>query len=197
MNELKNYKFDDETVEKEDLLKVLDSCKNFTEFFIACSELKSVLNNADLKILAQVIYEYSEIYGLRTIILLAETLYDDLNLPYRSIEARECTEAKMKKEILDNFDKIFPGCDNIEEEKYVKGIGKIDIYAEKNGRPIIIELKIDRKNPNQQLLSYGSNFDNPILIGITETPFDNGRKIDGIEYYTFSELKDGVNNWVS
>lgn len=197
MNELKNYKFDDETVEKEDLLKVLDSCKNFTEFFIACSELKSALNNADLRILAQVIYEYSEIYGLRTIILLAETLYADLNLPYRSIKARECTEAKMKKEILDNFDKIFPGCDHIEEEKYVKGIGKIDIYAEKNGRPIIIELKIDRKNPNQQLLSYGSNFDNPILIGITETPFDNGSKIDGIEYYTFSELKDGVNNLVS
>lgn len=197
MNELKNYKFDDETVEKEDLLKVLDSCKNFTEFFIACSELKSALNNADLRILAQAIYEYSEIYGLRTIILLAETLYADLNLPYRSIKARECTEAKMKKEILDNFDKIFPGCDHIEEEKYVKGIGKIDIYAEKNGRPIIIELKIDRKNPNQQLLSYGSNFDNPILIGITETPFDNGSKIDGIEYYTFSELKDGVNNWVS
>ena len=56
---------------------------------------------------------------------------------------------------------------------------------------------IERKNPNQQLLSYGSNFDNPILIGITETPFDNGSKIDGIEYYTFSELKDGVNNWVS
>ena len=184
-------------MEKEDLLKVLDSCKNFTEFFIACSELKSALNNADLRILAQVIYEYSEIYGLRTIILLAETLYADLNLPYRSIKARECTETKMKKEILDNFDKIFPGCDHIEEEKYVKGIGKIDIYAEKNGRPIIIELKIDRKNPNQQLLSYGSNFDNPILIGITETPFDNGSKIDGIEYYTFSELKDGVNNWVS
>lgn len=71
--------------------------QKFYRIFIVCSELKSVLNNADLKILAQVIYEYSEIYGLRTIILLAETLYDDLNLPYRSIKARECTEAKMKK----------------------------------------------------------------------------------------------------
>lgn len=34
MNELKNYKFDDETVEKEDLLKVLDSCKILPNFLL-------------------------------------------------------------------------------------------------------------------------------------------------------------------
>ena len=90
---------------------------------------------------------------------------------------------------MDNFDKIFPECDHIQIEKNVKGIGRIDIYTEKNGRPVIIELKIGRKNPNQQLLAYSAGFENPILIGITEFPLDEEQKISGIEYFSLHELE--------
>lgn len=150
----------------------------------------------ELKILIKALRNYYFKYGVETITYLIDSIHAEMTLPCNSVEARKFSESVMRKEILNNFNKIFPDFYNIETEKSVGGIGRIDIYAEKGERPVIIELKINKKNPNQQLISYGAAFKNPILIGITELPLDEKQKVSGIKYYSLLELKEEIDNWI-
>ena len=54
-----------------------------------------------------------------------------------------------------------------------------------------IEVKTKKQNPSKQLLAYSKDFENPILIGITEKEINIKSRIDGILYFTFKEL--GIN----
>ena len=189
MNELIIYNYNKETqmTSVENLIKILARCKNFKEFFIVCSEMKLRFNRMELKMLISALRNFYSIHGVESITYLIDSIHADMVLPCNSEGARKYSEAQMKKEILNNFNKIFPRYKFIETEKIVSGIGRIDIYAEKESQPVIIELKIDRKNPNQQLIAYSSEFKNPILIGITELPLDEKQKIAGIEYLSLAQ----------
>ena len=90
------------------------------------------------------------------------------------------------------FDKMycFHDIDFIQREYEVPGIGKIDILGKQiiTDRPVVIECKLDNKNPNKQLIAYGSHFDNPILIGITEEPIPKKMQLPNINYLTYYEM---------
>lgn len=198
MNELLkiNYETEQPTVSVSDILKTLDQCNGFTQFFIAISKMKVKFDREELKVLIKALRKYYPKYGVESITYLIDSIHAEMALPCKSIEVRKLSESAMRKEILNNFNKIFPGFNNVEIEKSVVGIGRIDIYAEKDERPVIIELKINKKNPNQQLLSYGVAFKNPILIGITELPLEEKQKVSGIKYYSLLELKEEIDNWI-
>lgn len=198
MNELLKINFDSEkpTVSVSDIWKVLDQCDDFTQFFIASSEMKLKFDREELRVLIKALRKYYLKYGVDSITYLIDSIHAEMALPCNSVEARKFSESIMRKELLNNFSKIFPSFSNVETEKNVDGIGRIDIYAEENGKPVIIELKTNKRNPNQQLLSYGSAFKNPILIGITELPLEEKQKVSGIKYYSLSELKEGIDNWI-
>lgn len=198
MNEILtiNYESENPTVSAFDIWEVLDRCEDFTQFFIACSEMKVKFDRDELRVLANALRKYYAKYGCDCMAYLIDSIQAEMTMPCKGVASRRLSEKVMKKEILNNFNKIFPCFDNVETEKSVNGIGRIDIYAEKDKRPVIIELKINRKNPNQQLLAYGLAFKNPILIGITEKPIRQEQKIQGIEYYALSELKEEIDNWI-
>ena len=67
--------------------------------------------------------------------------------------------------------------------------GRIDILArDKNSsRDVLIELKIENRNPTKQLIAYGSQYSNPILIGISTKKFSDTGNM-GILHYTYNEL---------
>lgn len=198
MNELIriNYEAENPTVSARELYEELDACENFMDFFIKSSEMKLRFGRENLKMLITVLRKFYSKYGAESIIYLSDSIYAEMALPCNSIEAEKFSESMMKKEILNNFDKIFPQYDCVKTEKCIKGIGRIDIYAEENGRPVIIELKISNKSPNQQLLAYGANFENPMLIGITELPLEKERKIPGVKYFSLGELRKKIDNWI-
>lgn len=191
-----NYETEQPTVSTRDICEILDQCSDFTQFFIACSEMKLKFDREELKILIKALRNYYFKYGVETITYLIDSIHAEMTLPCNSVEARKFSESVMRMEIPNNFNKIFPDFNNIETEKSVGGIGRIDIYAEKGKRPVIIELKINKKNPNQQLISYGAAFKNPILIGIAELPLDEKQKVSGIKYYSLLELKEEIDNWI-
>lgn len=79
------------------------------------------------------------------------------------------------------------------KEIMVNGVGKIDILAMQGNRYFIIELKCGAKNPNTQLIAYAKNYENPILIGITENELSSNQKIPKTEYLTFETVKNKIN----
>lgn len=68
------------------------------------------------------------------------------------------------------------------------GEGIIDLYGEKDGRPVIIELKKYAFNPSPQLKKYSKYFNSPMLIGITENPFKGRGRIEEATYMIFDDL---------
>lgn len=104
-----------------------------------------------------------------------------------------CSEKEYVNKIVHNFSNIFPNYVFVQTEYTVKRIGRIDIFAKdrSKGYPVIIECKKNNHNPTKQLLAYGSNFTNPILIGITEEIISAKNRHDGIEYLTYQELGIG------
>lgn len=95
------------------------------------------------------------------------------------------TEKQMQQEIIDNFSKLFPQYTFIKKEYRVPS-GRIDILAkDKNNDDVIIELKLNKKNPNRQLLDYENYFNNPTLIGITQEKLSDKIKKTNIIYYTY------------
>lgn len=101
------------------------------------------------------------------------------------------SEYYVNKFVKDNFNKIFPNYIFIKDEYIVKNIGKIDILAKDkiSGRDVIIEVKKDKENPNKQLLAYSKEFDNPILIGITN--MDSKYYLKNIRYIKVSDIING------
>lgn len=113
----------------------------------------------------------------------------DLFLLRHYISNSDYSEKDMQKEIIDNFDTLFPQYNFIKEEYRIPS-GRIDILAkDKNDTDVIIELKLHNKNPNRQLLDYATCFNNPILIGITQDKLSDKIKQNNITYYIYDNDK--------
>lgn len=80
------------------------------------------------------------------------------------------SEKVYEDRIIKNFNDIFPDYTFVSRQVGLKGVGIIDILAEdkESKRKVIIELKVDKSNPNRQLLSYSTAFENPILVALTK-----------------------------
>lgn len=176
--------------------KRLKKCKSFKDFFIEVSKIKVGGDTDDLKELQKIMMEFVPIYGGEAIVYLSDCISAERILPCKSQEAKYFREKQMQKEISDNFNSIFPEFEFIQTEKVIDGIGRIDILAKKGEQFVIIELKAGRKNPNKQLIAYASEFKSPILIGITEESLPKESILQGIQYFLFSDLKEGVETWI-
>lgn len=196
MNELISVNFDTQTVSARELYERLSKLNDFKDFFLDVSKMKISMEFEELKILQKVVKSFDYKFGVDAVIYLSDSISTEMVLPFNSLEARKASEKEMKYQIVNNFNSIFPDYTFVCCEKQVGGIGRIDIYALYKDRSVIIELKTGNKNPNAQLLAYGSKFENPILIGITEQDISDERKVEGITYFTFPELKRGVEQWI-
>lgn len=181
---------------RESIIKKLFPKDTFTEFFVAVSEMKVEFDFEELRVLKNVVKEFCVKFDYAAITYLCDSILAEAALPCKQPEGRDFSESKMRNEILNNFSSIFPDYKFICTEKPIGGIGRIDIYALCGDRSVIIELKQGRRNPNGQLIAYGSKFSDPILIGITEEELSEECKIEGITYFSFNELKKNVENWI-
>ena len=102
------------------------------------------------------------------------------------------TEKTLEKDYGDaielNWPSIFPYLDLVAREYKLEEGDRLDFFAfSKDGnQPVIIELKLGNKSAHKQLRSYAVEFNNPILINISETLPSNPRP--DIIYKTFKEL---------
>lgn len=128
--------------------------------------------------------------NVNSIINLADMIDMQIGLTALSLPNKEISEKEYHKYILDNFNQIFPNYILQESEFKIEGVGRIDILAKdkSTNREVIIELKTKKQNPSKQLLAYSKDFENPILIGITEKEINIKSRIDGILYFTYKEL---------
>jgi hypothetical protein len=133
---------------------------------------------------------------INSIINLADMIDMQIGLTALSLHNNEISEKEYHKYILDNFNQIFPDYILQESEFKIEGVGRIDILAkDKNtDREVIIELKTKKQNPTKQLLAYSKDFENPILIGITEKEINMKSRIEGILYFTYQELGINLND---
>lgn len=196
MQELIKVDIDTQTVSARELHKQLNKCMSFKEFFIKVSECRVLFDFEELRVLREVVKKYSVKYGSEAIVYLADSISCERTLPCKSLEARKNEESEMKRQIVNNFNTLFPNFKFVSCEKEVPGVGRIDIYAMCDDRAVIIEIKTENKNPNAQLLAYSYKFDNPILIGITQRRIGKERQLEGAHYFTFDELKGMVKEWV-
>lgn len=92
-------------------------------------------------------------------------------------------------ELEDKFDSLLPEYEFVGSEVRTTDMAdRIDILAKckDTNRDVIIELKTGKKSAHKQLRSYAYEFDNPILVNISEEEVINKR--DGIKYLTFNEI---------
>ena len=191
-----NYENEQQIISVRELYEKLNECKDFKEFFVKVSEYKVLLDFDELKVLRDVVKTFALEYGVDAIVYLADSITTEMTIPCKSKDVRKSIEADMQKQIINNFRQIFPDFEFVASEKEIRRIGRIDIFAISNGKAVIIELKAGNKNPNSQLLAYGSKFESPILIGITQYPIEESRKLDGILYFVFDDLKKGASQWM-
>ena len=175
------------------LVYVLDTIKTFDQFYtFVCERKQQYSMDIDkLKSLEQAVDLFSERFGHKPITFLLDYIHEaEATLMYCKTHSVNHKESKYKAQVINKFDLLFPQYHFIGSEVNVPGIGKIDILAKDkiSGRDVIIELKVKGKSPNSQLISYGSAFENPILVGITEEPINKNRRLNGIHYYTYSGL---------
>lgn len=196
MEELNKVDFDTQKELEDKIHDLLSKVDSFETFFIKVSELRVAFDFDELGILRKVVKQFSNKFNHSAIIYLVDSVDAERATPLKSRENITFKEKEMVSEIVNNFGKIFPKYNFIQTEKVVKGIGRIDIFADCNGTPVIIEVKTGSKNPTQQLLAYATDFVNPILIGITEKDIQESCKKDGVNYYTLDKLRGGVENWI-
>lgn len=168
----------------------LIQCDEFEEFFICVSKKKVSLNIEELKILKNVVMDFRYKYNIEALIYLCDSITAEMTLPINAKGPIRDKESKYRERIVKNFNIIFPEYSFVKTEKEITGIGRIDIFAKDKAskRDVIIELKVDGKNPARQLLDYATAFHNPILIGISEREIDEKRRREGISYYTYKQL---------
>lgn len=195
MNQLQ-VNFDTQTVSARELHEKLNECNDFKEFFVKVSEYRVLFDYDELRELREAVKKFFVKYGREAVVYLADSISCEMTIPCKSLETRKYEESEIKKQIVNNFNVLFPNFEFISCEKEVPGVGRIDIYAVCNDRAVIIEIKTGNKNPNAQLLAYGYNFNDPILIGITQRQIGTEKQLKGISYYTFAELKESVEEWV-
>lgn len=198
MNELIriNYETEQPTVSARDLHEKLNTCNDFTEFFIEVCKMKVLMDADDLKVLMDAVNGYIGKFNSTAIVYLKDCILTEKLLPCKTKEINKQIEKDMQREVANNFKELFPNYTFQRTEKPVDGIGRIDIFATCNERPVIMELKVGRKNPNSQLIAYASRFDNPILIAINQEPLQETSQISGIKYLVFEEMKRGVRQWI-
>jgi len=100
----------------------------------------------------------------------------------------KCSEELYKKALIQNFNMAFPIYDFVKSERVTIDYDRIDILAKckETNRDVIIELKVGNKSGHKQLRSYAYEFDNPILINISEQL--PKRECADVAYKTFGEL---------
>lgn len=99
------------------------------------------------------------------------------------------SESHYHDHIVNNFSTHFPPYEFINNEVVTSdGADRIDILAKckETGRDVIIELKLGGKSAHKQLRSYAYEFENPILINVSED--EVGNKRDGITYITYKDI---------
>lgn len=194
-----NYETENPTVSGRELHKALDNCNSFEEFFVKVCEEKNNCGVDELKKLISIVNDihYRAKYGNSTIVYLCDCITTEKLLPCKSADPRRQIEKEIQNEIINNFNKIFPNMKFVGQEVTVNGVGRIDILAMQGNQYVIIELKCGSKNPNAQLIAYAKNYDNPILIGITENELSSDQKLSNIEYLTFNAVKNRVDIWTS
>lgn len=176
-------------VSARELHEKLENVKDFKDFFITVSKMRVEAEKKELHSLKNLIKTFTSKFGAEAIAYLTDSIDCEFVLPCKNFEQEKTNEKEIKDFIVNNFNSIFPDYKFVECEKEVYGIGRIDIYATYGKQDVIIELKVKNKNPNIQLIAYGSKFQNPILIGITEQELKHEQKIPGISYFALSELK--------
>lgn len=123
-----------------------------------------------------------EWYQCSGVFFILQLIKQEITSIKMNILAYKHTEEYLQDYIIKNFDTIFPDYKFKAKEYYLKSKERIDILAEEKytHRDVIIELKsfYEKRDTNKQLISYGKNFNNPILIGINHS----GKKLDNIIY---------------
>lgn len=175
------------TEKEREIFEELYECKNFEELFLAVRNYLYKLDMCHLSDLIHVLEKFYDIYGYELIQSLKEVVYEHCFIYKDKNYKDKVSESDIQKDIIKNFNKLFPSYHFVSSEKNIGGLGRIDILAKDNesGRDVIIELKIDGKNPSQQLAAYGSAFDNPILIGINQEGIKESMRVDNITYYRY------------
>lgn len=175
---------------KESILSTLRSVSDFKSFFIIVCNCKISFNRSELKILYDALDKFESQYGITAIAYLKDCIQVEMTLPCKNLIKRRYTEKELQGILIQRFSAIFPAYELLSAEVPVKGIGRIDVLARdlKSNRYVVIELKVKNKNPTSQLLAYASNYNNPILIGITEEKLTADQRSPSVEYYTFKEL---------
>lgn len=184
------YAGEQPTVSARELHEFLEECVSFEEFFIKVCELKVLLNRDGLSTLYAIVKKFYGRYANESIIYLLDCIMCEKVLPLKLCGERNQTERNYQKRIIQSFGSIFPDFEYIGKEVSVSAIGRIDILAteKETFRPVIIELKVDGKNPTQQLISYATRYSNPILIGISDCKIPVKNRDDRVKYYTYKEL---------
>lgn len=169
------------------LLKELLACPDFESFFVKVNSLKTHMDVSELYQVNRILGRNDFGYSASTITYLRDCIMSEI-VYMRSTKEIKHDETSVKEKIVENFQKVFPHFRFVKEEYTVENIGRIDIFAKdvESGRPVIIELKMGARSPNQQLFAYGREFKNPILVGVTQYPVKY--KSPEIQYYTYSEL---------
>lgn len=161
---------------------------NSVEKLIAINTIsKMILNTACKKSLLEIM----DIIGRLSNIIPEHTSSALLCLAAHSLGARSEKsngEELYKIKIIDNFDLIFPYYQYIGTEVKTKAGGFIDILAidRSSKKHVIMELKLGAKNCARQLYGYAVDFEDPVLISITELDVKN--KQNDIIYLTTNEL---------
>ena len=184
------YNSDRPTTSARELWEFLEEKATFEEFFIAVSTIKIYAQREFLKALRDEVQKFSLKFGSEAITLLCDSITAEMVLPCSNVPEKTLSESDYKKYIVKNFSHLFPSYQYVGQEIEVEGIGRIDILAKhkETNQAVIIELKISNFNPNKQLIAYGSKYNNPILIGITEMSLPDEKKINNIIYFTYEEL---------
>lgn len=170
---------------------MLKTDMSFEDYFISVCELKVSLDKEFLKDLRKVVKENANGYSDDAIAYLCDCIDTEKLLPCNQ-ETRKFKEKQMCQEVVENFEKYFPEYVFVQTEKKVLGVGRIDIYALHNNKPVIIELKAENKNPNLQLIAYGSRFIDRELVAITEKELPEKEKVPEIKYYTINDLRESM-----
>lgn len=163
---------------------------SFEEFFIFVTDMLFSANEESYNELFDFVNEFYDVYSEKALNYLREFIIMEKMWYCTPSDSNKLKESDMQKDIINHFNDYFPNYTLIQNEYTLPSIGRIDILAKDNvsDRDVIIELKIGHRNPTQQLISYGSQFDNPILIGITEEPISDKMRHSGITYLVYKDL---------
>lgn len=106
----------------------------------------------------------------------------------RSTEGKKEKELELQHKLVMNFSKSFPNFEYIKSEAKTKAGGFIDILAREKttNRPVLMELKLGNKNCARQLYGYAVDFENPLLISITQERVN--KQHSDIVYLIFDDL---------